>query len=401
VSTPSIAPYLPSRRVCCTGQSFSGSNEVLLEVAANQRYAPLCSSCGTATRKVHSSYTRDVRDLGMGTHRVTLRLHPRRLRCRHCRKISSEHYDFVDLSVRVTKRLARAVADLCKILPISDVAEFFGLDWKLVKRCDQAVLQEEFSETRTAGLRLLAIDEIAIKKGGRKYLTIVLDYETGRVVWVGEGHTYETLSNFFALMSPEERSAVEAVAIDMWDPFEKAIRKHLPRARIVYDLFHVVAAYHRQVLDEVRTRAYRNVSDSDQRRFIKGGRFLLYRNAENLRPKHKPRLVELLRVNQEIATAYMLRDALKAIWATRTPWQARAALRTWCRLAVESGIPELIKFARMLRRRERGIVTHAVYPIHTSRLEGVNNKIKVIKRRSYGFHDPHYFKLKVKQAFPG
>jgi transposase len=401
VSTPSIAPYLPSGRVCCTGQSFRGSNEVTLELAPNQRYAPVCSSCGEATRRVHSSYTREVRDLGLGSHRVTLRLRSRRLRCGRCRKISSEHYDFVDLSARVTKRLARMVADLCKRLPISDVAELLGLDWKLVKRCDQTVLQEEFSETRTAGLRLLAIDEIAIKKGGQKYLTIVLDYETGRVVWVGEGHTHETLSIFFAQMSTQERAAIEAVAIDMWDPFEKAIRKHLPRARIVYDLFHVVAAYHRQVLDEVRIRAYRTVTSSDERRFIKGSRFLLYRNAENLQPEQKPRLEELLRVNKEIATAYMLRDSLKQIWATRTPWQARAALRTWCRLAIESQIPALIKFARMLRRRERGIVTRAAYPINTSRLEGVNNKIKAIKRRSYGFHDPQYFALKVKQAFPG
>lgn len=400
MSTPSIAPYLPSRRVRCTEQSFGASNDVTLDLAPDRRWAPRCSGCGEVARQVHSSYTREVRDLGLGAHRVTLRLHQRRLRCRRCRRISAEHFDFVELSVRVTKRLARAVAGLCKILPLSDVAEFFALDWKLVKRCDQAVLQEQFSGTRTQGLRLLAIDEISIKKGQR-FLTIVLDYETGRVVWVGEGHSYETLSSFFALMSPEERNAIEAVAIDMWDPFEKAIRKHLPRARVVYDLFHVVAAYHRQVLDEVRTSAYRKVSDPEERRFIKRSRFLLYSNTATLRPKQKPRLEELLRVNQEIATAYVLRDSLKEIWATRSPWQARAALRTWCRLATESRIPALVKFARMLRRRERGIVTHAAYPIHTSRLEGVNNKIKVIKRRSYGFHDPEYFALKVKQAFPG
>jgi transposase len=351
-------------------------------------------------RKVHSKYTREVRDLSLASHRVTLRLHARRLRCAGCRSIATEHHDFVEPSVRVTKRLARAVAELCKHLPLSDVAEFFGLDWKLVKRCDQRVLQEEFSGTRTAGLRLLAIDEIAIKKG-REYLTIVLDYETGRVVWVGKGHSYETLSVFFALFAPEDLAGVEAVAIDMWDPYEKAIRKYLPGARIVYDLFHVVAAYHRQVMDPVRSEAYRDVADPEERRFIKGSRFVLYRNPEKLTPAQKPRLAELLRVNRAIATAYVLRDSLKEIWATRSPWQARAALRTWCRLATESRIPALVKFARMLRRRERGIVTHARYPIHTSRLEGVNNKIKVIKRRSYGFHDSEYFALKVKQAFPG
>ncbi len=130
---------------------------------------------------------------------------------------------------------------------------------------------------------------------------------------MGEKHSYKTLSSFFALMSPEERNAIEAMTIDMWDPFEKAIRKHLPRAQVIYNLFHMVAAYHRQILDEVRTRAYRKVSDPEKRRFIKRSRFLLYSNATTLQPKQKPRLEELLQINQEIATAYVLRDSLKKI----------------------------------------------------------------------------------------
>jgi transposase len=322
------------------------------------------------------------------------------VRCGRCQGTRSEEHEFVEVSARVTKRLALYIAQLCRILSVSEVAEHLGLDWKLVKRCDKEALQREFPAPDTAGLRLLAIDEIAVKKG-HQYMTVVLDYVTGRVVWLGEGRRFETLSAFFLLMKPEERASVEAVAMDMWDPFIKAVRTHLPHARLIFDLFHVVAGYHRDVLDEVRKAAYRKTRDEQERRYIKGSRFLLYKNEKNLTEKQRPQLAELLRVNQEIATAYVLRDSLKAIWDARNPWQARRELNTWCRLARESEIPALVKFAKRLRRHGRGIVAHARYPIHTSRLEGVNNKIKVIKRRSYGFHDTEYFALKIKQAFPG
>lgn len=399
MSTTSITPFVPFRRVRCTGQEVHDDGWAVLQFTPDQRFTAICSGCQQPTKRVHSTYWRTIRDLNLGEHRVCLELQQRRLRCERCQGTRSEAHEFVEISARVTKRMAQYIAELCRILSVQEVAKHLGLDWKLVKRCDQEALEREFPGTDTRDLRLLAVDEIAVKKG-HQYLTVVLDYETGRVVWVGEGRKFETLSAFFSLMTPQEREQIEAVAIDMWDPFIKAIRHHLPRARIVFDFFHVVAAYHRDVLDDVRKSAYRK-ADKQDRKFIKGSRFILYKNEENLTEKQRPKLTELLQVNHEISTAYILRDSLKAIWSAQDSWEARRLLRTWCRLAKESGIPALAKFAKRLRRYEYGIIAHARYPIHTSRLEGVNNKIKVIKRRSYGFHDPDYFVLKIKQAFPG
>ena len=371
----------------------------MISVVPDDRYAPICSECHASAPRVHSSYPRRVRDLNLASHRVVLEVQQRRVRCARCRGVRSEAHEFVAGSARVTTRFAVYAAGLCEIMSVKEVADHLDVDWKLVKRCDKEALQKQFAQTNTRGLRLLAVDEIAVKKG-HQYLTIVLDYETGRVVWLGEGRRFETLGAFFQLMSPEEQAAIEAVAMDMWDPFIKAVRHYLPHARVVFDLFHVVQAYHREVLDEVRKAAYRKAED-EERRFIKGSRFLLYKNEENLSDKERPLLSELLKVNEDISTAYVLRDSLKAIWGARDPWQARRELRLWCRLAQESGIPALVKFAKKLRRYARGIIAHARYPIHTSCLEGINNRAKLIKRRSYGFHDNEYFSLKVKQAFPG
>lgn len=146
----------------------------------------------------------------------------RRLRCPSCDSTRAEGLDFVAPSARVTKRMTRYVAGICRMLSVAEVARHLGLDWKLVKACDKAVLAEEFGETDTSGLRLLAIDESSLKKGHR-YITVVLDYETGRVVWMGEGRKAKTLRAFFDLLSAKARAAIEAVAIDMWAPYIRAV----------------------------------------------------------------------------------------------------------------------------------------------------------------------------------
>lgn len=405
MSSPSIRPYLPFCRVRPCSQTLleteDGRRSVVIELVADGRYRPLCSVCGSRLGRRHAETLRWVRDLNLGEHEVLLEIVQRRFYCRSCGGTRTEALEFVAPFARVTKRLARYAAELCRVLSVAVVARHLGLDWKLVKRCDREALVAEFAGTDTTGLRILAVDEIALRKGQR-YMTVVLDHETGRVVWLGEGRKAETLEAFFRLMTPEQRAAIQAVAIDMWPAYERAVREHLPNARIVYDLFHVVANYNREVLDVVRKAAYRKATaGSEERRFIKGSRFLLYKNEENLADGERRDLEELLRVNQEIAAAYVLKDSLKEIWRTRRPWEARRALRTWCTLARESGIPALARFARKLERHARGIIAHAAYPIHTSRLEGVNNRIKVLKRIAYGFRDPVYFSLKVKQAFPG
>jgi transposase len=189
------------------------------------------------------------------------------------------------------------------------------------------------------------------------------------------------------------------VALDMWEAFIKAVRTHCPHAKIVFDLFHLVQGYG-EVIDGVRRQEYARVGP-DQRTFIKGSRYLLLSNRENLRPHQQTRLDELLTANRRLNAVYILKDQLKALYGFRSRTWAKQALDQWCRLAAEVDHPLIRRFIRRLKFFEYGILNHCDYPIGTSRLEGVNNKIKVIKRKAYGFHDPEYFALKVKQALPG
>ena len=283
------------------------------------------------------------------------------------------------------------------MLTVNDVAKHFGINWKTVKAIDKYFLEQQYGETDYEGLRILAVDEIAISKGHR-YLTVVLDYLSDRVIWTGKDRTKETLGDFFAGMTDEQRQNIEAIAMDMWDPYIHAIKKHAPHVKIVFDLFHVVSSFGK-VIDKIRNAEYRKASKEDKEVF-KGSKYLLLRNKITIRKKEpREQLKQLLSLNETINTVYILKDKLKLIWRYRSRTWARKALDDWCSMAKTLTHPEINKFVNMLLRYNYGILNHCDYQIHTSKLEGVNNKIKVIKRKAYGFLDERYFSLKIIQAF--
>ncbi len=161
----------------------------------------------------------------------------------------------------------------------------------------------------------MAGDETALKKG-HQYLTVVIDFETGRVVWMGEGRSEKSLDPFFEAMPKGIREGIEAVAMDMWQGYINAVSNWLPHAPIVFDLFHIVQNYSK-VIDQVRRDAYREAEEED-RSFIKGSRWLLLRNRENLRERQEVRLRALLQANEDIAAVYVLKDQLKQIFRQST-----------------------------------------------------------------------------------
>ena len=394
----SIASYFPFTRVKVVAQNVHAEG-ALIQVHPDLRWHPLCHDCRTPGATVHSQgYRRMVRDLNLADRQVWLQVAYRKVWCPQCGKARVEHLSFCDSPQRLTHRLRRYIYSLCKILPVAEVARHLELDPKTVKAVDQEFLQEEFGDTVYEGLRVLAIDEIAAKKG-QQYLTVVLDYLSGRVVWVGEGHDKETLDRFFAGMTDDQKKAIQAVAIDMWDPYINRLQHHCPQALIVFDLFHVVKGFS-FVIDEVRREEVRRAV-GPMKQVVKGSRYLLLKNRENLRADQADRLAELLKINENLNRVYVLKDQLKMIYQHQRREGAKTALDDWCAMAARVDNYHMAQFIKALRRFEYGILNHCDFPIGTSRLEGVNNKIKVIKRKAYGFHDLTYFGLKIKQAFPG
>ena len=394
----SIAPYFPFRRIKIVKQTVtSEATEALIHVNSDKRFVPICSGCGKRASGFHSWTQRTIRDLSFATARTWVVCRYRKVFCAHCQGIRIEDLDLFHPYVRVTRRLARYIYQLCRIMTVLEVARHLDIDWKTVKNIDKFYLERDYGQPDLNGLRILAVDEISIRKG-HSYLTVVLDYLTGRVVYIGKKRKAKTLKRFFNKLSISQRKRIEAVAMDMWDPYIKAVKDKLPNARIVFDLFHVVANFNR-VIDKVRNSEYRKASKNDKDVY-KGSKYLLLKNRRNIRRKNqRQQLKELLALNQVINTVMILKDKLKHIWTYRSRTWAVKALDQWLKLARSLQNRSVNTFVRMLERYRYGIINHCDYPIHTGKLEGVNNKIKVIKRKAYGFHDQRYFTLKIYQAF--
>ncbi|AZZ13999.1 ISL3 family transposase [Pseudomonas aeruginosa] len=312
----------------------------------------------------------------------------------------TERIDWLEPASRLTQRLRVWLEGLLRILPISHVSHLTGLHWHTLKALDKRRLETEVGAFEPGAVRRLVMDEFALHKGHR-YATVIMDAEQTRVLWVGHGNSREAIRPFFELLG-ERCQQIEAVAMDMNTAFDLEVKQHCPQAEVVYDLFHVVARYGREVIDRIRVdQANLLRNDKSARKVVKRSRWLLLRNPENLKDGQAVQLQELLAANQPLATVYVLKDALKEVWYAPSVWEGWQRWRTWLRQARDSGLAPLQRFAKNLGRYIRGILASARFPLHTSVLEGVNNRIKVIKRMAYGFRDSAYFFLKIKAAFPG
>ncbi len=382
---------------------FAGrvGEEVWIELVPRPERTRVCSGCGGIASETHDSVDRWIRDLPILGSPTWLLVHRCRVRCRRCGP-KLEELSWLDRHARVTSRLADSVARLCGVLPIKHVASFFGLGWHTVKAIDESALRRQLGPVDLSDVEVVLLDEFAIQKGHR-YATVAVDPQRKRVLWVGRGRARTDVRPFFELLGPERCRQIKAFGMDMTAAYEQEIRLHCPQARIVYDLFHVVAKYGREVIDRVRVdEANRLRGDRRQRKVVKTARWLLLRNRENLkRPEDQVRLRELLDANQQLLTVYLLKDDLKQLWRYRHSGYAQRFWQAWYERALTSGIPALCRFAERLKPYVPGILAHCRWPLHTSLLEGINNRIKVIKRMAYGFRDDTYFFLKIRAAFPG
>lgn len=358
-----------------------------------------CVECGDVMDKHYDCRERWVQDLPAWGAVTMLLVHLRRGICSRC-GVRTERVAWLSPYARVTKRLAHSVAQLCEVMTIRHVARYFGLLWDTVKRIHKAYLIKALGEADLREVEVIAMDEFALRKGHR-YATVIADARTQRVLWVGHGRSQEAIRPFFELLGAQGRNRIKAAVMDMWKPYEAEFRAQCPQGEIVYDRFHLLSKFGRDVVDRVRADEVK-LLEGDERKVIKGSKWLLLRNKENLQNNgQRIRLKELLTLNKRLAAVYILKEDLKHLWAYKYMGAAIRFWEQWRNQAMRSRIKPLKDFARKLDKKFQGILAHCLFPFNTGFLEGMNNKIKVMKRMAYGFRDDEYFFLKIRYAFRG
>lgn len=279
-------------------------------------------------------------------------------------------------------------------MTILDVAEHLGVSWDVIKDMQKRNLRRKYGKIKLKHLETIAIDEIAVKKG-HKYLTVVMDLKSGRVVFVGDGKGADALEPFWKRLK-HSKAKIRAVAVDMSPAYISAVGTNLPKAEIVFDHFHVVKMFN-EWLSNYRRYLQRTAETKEQKEVLKGTRWILLKNPENLDASRseKERLDKALELNQPLATAYMMKEKLRFIWFQESKVIAEKSLNEWIGEAKVSGISILEGFADTLKTHKEGILAYYDYGISTGPLEGMNNKIKTMKRQAYGFRDIEFFKLKI------
>ena len=353
-----------------------------------------CPACGGRNVHPHGQVKRRFKTVPIGGKPVSIVFPVPRVSCPACSVVRQIQIGFADRRRSYTKSFQRYALDLSRHMTIQDVAEHLNIGWDVIKDIQKRDLTRRFARPKLKHLRKIAIDEISIRKGHR-YLTVVLDLQNGAVVFVGDGKGADALVPFWKRVR-QSGARIEAVAMDMSAAYIAAVSAHLPEAAIVFDHFHVVKLFNEK-LSNLRRDLYREATDKMHKDVLKGTRWLLLKNPDNLNPDRKEaeRLQEALRLNQPLALAYYMKEELRLLWSKTDKEEAEAFLADWLNRAMVSGVRMLMKFAKTLAAHRTGILAYYDYPISTAPLEGTNNKIKTMKRQAYGFRDQEFFKLKI------
>lgn len=392
MTTSFLYQALGIREQECTRVRYE-DNSIILEIQTRKDKL-VCPQCKSRHINRSGSHIRRIRNVPIGSKQVIMDVKVQRVECKDCGCIRNEHLHFVHGKRSYTNRFSRLVLSLSHIGTIKDVANFLHVSWDTVKDIQKKHLQRHYGCPQFDNLEYIGIDEFAIAKG-HVYKTIVVNLLNGQVVYIGQGKGMDALEGFWKKVK-KNGVVIKAVATDLSGAFISSVLQNAPQATLVFDHFHVVKLMN-DSLDMIRRNVYREEKDLNKRKVLKGTRWLLLCNGKDIfDDRYKSgRLENALALNEPLMKAYYLKESLKEIWMQIDEEQAGKVLDDWVEQAYQAKIPQLTKFANTLKAHRWGILAWYKYQISTGKLEGINNKIKTMKRKAYGYRDQKFFDLKI------
>lgn len=308
-----------------------------------------------------------------------------------------ERLDWLANNPHFTRRFAIQVGRHCRTATVADVAEEFHLDWHTVRDLDKEYMRQQLERAGSPSPRVIGIDEISIGKG-HQYRIVVSDLLRGRAIWFGgQDRSEESMDEFYKWLGPEKSGKIRLAVMDMWKAFRKSTLKegNAPQAAILYDKFHILK-HLGEAMDKVRKQEYANLT-GDDRRYIKGQKYALLSHWGNLTADGRAALRLLFRINTRLNKAYLLKESFGQLWDYRSAVWARKFFDQWCDALRWQRLKPFRKFANMVESHWDGIEAYCQpeNKVPLGFVEGLNNKIRVIQRKAYGFRDEEYLRLKI------
>lgn len=366
-----------------------GAETVLVRVRPTRSRQGRCSRCGIrAGRYDQGGGRRRWRSLDMGSMVVELEADAPRVRCR-THGVVVAAVPWARPAARFTHCFEQTCAWLVAHASGAAVAELMRVAWRSVTAMVERVVADiAGGRDLLAGVTRIGIDEIAHRKGHR-YLTVVVDHDTGRLIWAAPGRDRATVEAFFDALGPGRAAAITHVSADGAEWIHAAVRAKAPQATICLDAFHVVA-WATKALDEVRRRLVaelRTAGADDTASDLKGTRWALLKNPKDLTMLQRTTLAGLAKLNGGVYRAYLLKEQMRAIFATKGD-AGRQLLAGWLAWAKRSQLAPFMKLAKTIEHYKPLIVNTLVHGLSNARSEATNTHLRALTKRAYGFHSP-------------
>jgi transposase len=342
----------------------------------------MCSECGKKAKRYHDFRERSWRHLDVMGKKAYFLATQWRVVCGKC-GVVAERVPWAEAGSRFTEAMEREVAWMAQRADYSAVAATFRIAWRSVRRVVGRVVGRHRDESWKEKLWVMGVDEISYRRR-HKYVTVVVDHLKETVAWAGKDRKAETLERFFEELGAERAAEIDAATMDMWEGYVKVVKEKAPQAQILYDRFHIVRHLN-EAVDKIRRELVMGLK-GEARRDLRNTKFPLLKSRRNRTAEDWRVLEEQVRANRPLYRAMLLKDDFMDLYTYRSEAAGRKFLKGWLRRVKRSGLEPLKKAARMIEQRAEGILGWITWQVTNGRLEGMNNRIRLLSHRSFGLH---------------
>jgi transposase len=367
-------------------QPEKGREVLEVHLEPDTRTQPVCSGCGQKGPGYDKLGQRRFEFVPLWGIAVFFLYVMRRVDCGRC-GVTVERVPWAEGKSPVTKAYMWFLAAWAKRMSWQEVADVFRCSWDKVFLSVEKAVEWGLAHRDLSGITSLGVDEV-LWKAGYKFLTVVYQLDAGclRLLWVGQERTHKTMLRFFRWFGQERSALLRFICSDMWQPYLRVIAKKAAQALHVLDRFHIMAKMNKAI-DEVRAQETKAMKAQGLEPVLRNSRWSLLKRPENLTPKQKVKLADLVRYNLKTVRSYLLKEDFQSFWEYRSVGWAVKFLDEWCARVLRSRLEPMKKVARMLQSHRSLLLNwfRAKGEMSSGPVEGLNNRLKVITRRAYGF----------------
>lgn len=357
---------------------------------------PKCPNCGRAHKgAIKDRSTQRIQDLPLSGKMVFLEYTKERFIC-ECGYRGYEQIEWLSRYSRSSNRFNDWLYIFCKVMSIKDVATLMGISKNSLYQIDKNGIKKELASQKKFKTKDIGFDEVSVKHG-HAYATVISDRSNKKILDVLEGRKKDVITGFFESNGKRWCNQIRTAAMDMWKAFKTATEENCKNALICFDHFHIAQHFSRAI-DKIRISEVKRLGKKGSE-FLSGSRWLLLKNPSNLRSEEKRDLNLILKSNKRLMSVYIMRDSFREIYKGKTPLSRIQRFRNWIRKAKLARIKGLSEFLEKIIRWQPYIENSLRLNVSNSYSEGLNNKIRLIQRRAYGYKDFEYLRLKIFQQF--